>query len=79
MPAGRNPRGFQACLAGAALIPGLEQVTLTVTAGNPAERLDAAAGFQRFGVEPRAIRVGDVYFGRVHMVVLLKGRLPPPG
>lgn len=70
---------IEACLADAALIPGLEQVTLTVTEGNPAERLYAAAGFQRFGVEPRAIRVGDVYFGKVHMVLLLKGRLPPAG
>ena len=64
------------CCADAALIPGLEQVTLTVTEGNPAERLYTAAGFQRFGVEPRAIRVGDVYFGKVHMVLLLKARKP---
>lgn len=52
---------IEACLADAALIPGLEQVTLTVTEGNPAERLYAAAGFQRFGVEPRAIRVRSAW------------------
>ena len=45
----------------------LERLVLTVTAGNAAERLYAAHGFERFGVEPRAIRVDGVYYDKVHM------------
>ena len=46
---------------------GLERLILTVTAGNEAERLYAAHGFERFGVEPQAIRVDGVYYDKVHM------------
>jgi RimJ/RimL family protein N-acetyltransferase len=64
------------CLAQAAASPFLEQVILTVTEGNAAEKLYAAAGFERFGVEPRAIQVEGRYFGKVHMVRFLNR---PPG
>lgn len=60
-----------ACLDRASRIPGLEQVNLTVTEGNAAERLYASAGFQRFGVEPRAIKCDGEYYGKVHMVLRL--------
>ncbi len=29
------------------------------------------AGFRSFGIEPRAIRVGDTYFGKNHMILHL--------
>ncbi|MCC7218181.1 MAG: GNAT family N-acetyltransferase [Burkholderiales bacterium] len=54
---------------------GAEQLTLTVTQGNDAaRRLYAAAGFATFGIEPRAIKVGDRYLAKEHMVLeLLRG------
>ena len=52
--------------------PHIEQLTLTVTQGNGAARaLYARAGFETFGVEPRAIRVDGVYLAKEHMVLFL--------
>jgi GNAT superfamily N-acetyltransferase len=50
---------------------GLEQLVLTVTRGNPACELYQAAGFETFGVEPRAIKVGADYFDKKHMILFL--------
>ena len=51
---------------------GLEQLVLTVTSSNdPARLLYESEGFRSFGIEPRAIRVGDVYFDKNHMVRFL--------
>jgi len=53
-------------------IDGVEQLLLTVTDSNaPAKRLYESAGFEVFGVEPRAIKVGDRYFDKAHMILLL--------
>lgn len=50
----------------------LTQLVLTVTDTNTgAIALYERAGFASFGVEPRAIRVGDVYFGKNHMFLSL--------
>jgi RimJ/RimL family protein N-acetyltransferase len=55
--------------------PGLEQVTLTVTRSNErARRLYAKAGFVAFGLERRAIKVGNAYFDKEHMVLFLNER-----
>ena len=52
--------------------PGVEQLVLTVTDSNAAARsLYERAGFHSFGVEPRAIRVGDTYYDKNHMVRFL--------
>ena len=51
---------------------GIELVILTVTEGNrPACRLYENAGFTAFGVEPDAIRVDGVSFGKQHMFLQL--------
>jgi len=51
---------------------GLTQLVLTVTDTNAAAvRLYERAGFRSFGVEPRAIRVGDEYLPKNHMILLL--------
>jgi ribosomal protein S18 acetylase RimI-like enzyme len=51
---------------------GLEQLVLTVTNSNdPARLLYESEGFRSFGIEPRALRVGDVYFDKNHMVRFL--------
>ncbi len=49
----------------------LEQLVLTVTQTNDAARtLYERSGFRSFGVEPRAIRVGDTYFDKNHMILV---------
>ena len=51
---------------------GLEQLVLTVTETNVAARtLYEKLGFRSFGIEPRAIRVGDAYFDKNHMILFL--------
>jgi len=49
--------------------PGIEQVTLAVTAGNEAAiQLYRSAGFSEVGRMPRALRIGCEYFDEVNMV-----------
>jgi RimJ/RimL family protein N-acetyltransferase len=51
---------------------GLEQLELTVTEANARARaLYERAGFRSFGIEPRAIRVGNTYHGKNHMQLFL--------
>jgi RimJ/RimL family protein N-acetyltransferase len=51
---------------------GLTQLTLTVTETNVvARKLYEKFGFRSFGIEPRAIRVGDTYFDKNHMILFL--------
>ncbi len=63
---------LEACIARAAEMPGLEQLTLTVTAGNAhAVRLYERAGFRAYGLLPRAIVVAGTGHDKLHMVRLL--------
>lgn len=61
-----------ACIHQAAQVPGLEQLTLTVTASNQhVVRLYERAGFRAWGLLPRAIVVRGVGYDKLHMVRLL--------
>jgi RimJ/RimL family protein N-acetyltransferase len=51
---------------------GVLQIQLCVNAENErARRLYRSLGFKPFGLEPRAMRVGDKYFDEEHMVLRL--------
>lgn len=53
---------------------GVEQVYLTVvTANEPAKKLYASLGFEVFGAEKRALKVGNTYYDEEHMVLFLCG------
>jgi ribosomal protein S18 acetylase RimI-like enzyme len=75
-PAARG-RGLATALIEAVLaearVRGLEQVLLTVSAGNPAEHLYARLGFEVFGREPRALKHAGRYLDEVQMVRFLDG------
>jgi len=63
---------IDACIVQAATVPGLEQLTLTVTASNAhAVRLYERAGFLAYGLLPRGIVVAGIGYDKLHMVRLL--------
>jgi ribosomal protein S18 acetylase RimI-like enzyme len=51
-------------------LPGLEQVILTVSPGQVAAKaLYRSLGFETFGVEPAALKIGNQYFDEEYMVL----------
>lgn len=58
---GLGRRMLEACIAHARSAAGLELLTLSVTAGNPAERLYARFGFERYGTLHHALKIGAAY------------------
>jgi ribosomal protein S18 acetylase RimI-like enzyme len=70
---------LERCLDRARGETGVEQINLTVTATNArARRLYESAGFIAFGIEEHAIKVGDAYFTKAHMVLSLNAGRPAP-
>jgi ribosomal protein S18 acetylase RimI-like enzyme len=66
-------RMMQALLDRVMMIEGMEQVLLSVSATQkPAIRLYRSLGFQSFGREPRALRIGDHYIDEEYMVLPLR-------
>jgi RimJ/RimL family protein N-acetyltransferase len=66
--AGMGRQLVRAALAQARLRPGVRQVLLTVTQGNAAaQALYERCGFVAFGMEPRAVAVGEGFVNKVHM------------
>ena len=63
---------FQELLRQARAQPGLEQINIAVSSGNAAARgLYSSLGFQLYGCEPRALKVGDRYIDEEQMVLRL--------
>lgn len=61
------------CIGHAASCAHLEQLLLTVTASNAhVVRLYERAGFVPYGLLPRAIRVGTIYYDKLHMQLDLR-------
>ncbi|MBZ0115297.1 MAG: GNAT family N-acetyltransferase [Thermoanaerobaculia bacterium] len=58
----------EAVIAEVAARPGMRVLQLTVTESNgAARRLYESCGFQAFGSEPKAIRIGDRFLSKIHM------------
>jgi RimJ/RimL family protein N-acetyltransferase len=48
----------------------VEEINLTVVASNTAaHRLYSAAGFEQYGLERRALKIGDAYYDEVLMTL----------
>jgi len=64
---------FSALLEKVKTLPGLEQVDLTVSARQVAAKaLYCSLGFETFGVERAALKIGDQYFDEEYMVLRLR-------
>jgi ribosomal protein S18 acetylase RimI-like enzyme len=64
---------FSALLESIKTLPGLEHVILTVSTRQVAAKaLYRSLGFETFGVEPAALKIGNQYFDEEHMVLRLK-------
>ena len=64
---------FSALLEKIKALPGLEQVILTVSSCQvAAKRLYRSLGFETFGVERAALKIGDQYFDEEYMVLRLR-------
>jgi len=65
---------MEALIARARAIVGVEQIGLAVSLAQPAARtLYASLGFQLWGLEHGALKIGDDYIDEQHMVLALRG------
>lgn len=69
---GAGRKLLEALLAKAKQQPGLESILLVVgTRQTAAQQLYSSLGFQSFGCEPHALKIGDVHVDEDHMVLRL--------
>lgn len=69
---GLGRRLVEAAIEEARRMGGVERLLLTVAAGNaPAQALYRALGFQTYGVEPKALKIGGAYVDQELMVLFL--------
>jgi ribosomal protein S18 acetylase RimI-like enzyme len=60
-------------------LPGLEQVNLSVSSSLAvARKLYGSLGFETFGVEDKALKIGNTYLSEDYMVLRLKAPLKKP-
>jgi GNAT superfamily N-acetyltransferase len=65
---------MEAALREARSMAGVDSVLLSVTSGQEAARLlYLSMGFRPYGIEPRALRVGEYFVDEEHMVLELEG------
>jgi ribosomal protein S18 acetylase RimI-like enzyme len=70
---GVGKRMMQEVLQRAAAIEGIEQLLLAVTTTQKAaSRLYRSLGFEPFGCEPRALKIGDRFFDEEYLVLRLR-------
>jgi ribosomal protein S18 acetylase RimI-like enzyme len=71
---GLGRRMMETLLEHAAKIEGVEQILIAVTVTQTAaSTLYRSLGFEPFGIEPRAVKVGDRYFDEEHMLLIIRG------
>ena len=64
---------MNALIERAAADPALDQIILAVGAGQTAaRRLYLSLGFEPFGQEPRALKIGDHYVDEIHLLLRVK-------
>ncbi len=70
---GLGKKLMQEAIVRASAMPGLEQINLIVAANNPAARgLYLSLGFQPYGLEKRALKMGDQYIDEEFMTLWLE-------
>jgi ribosomal protein S18 acetylase RimI-like enzyme len=60
----------------AQLLPGLEQIHLTVAVDGAAKRLYSSLGFEPYALETQSLKVGESYVDQTHMVLRVNPRRP---
>jgi ribosomal protein S18 acetylase RimI-like enzyme len=71
---------MQAVLDRAVRAPGVEQILISVTASQTAAAaLYRSLGFETFGIERRALKIGSRYIDEEHMAMYLDARRPRTG
>ncbi len=70
---GIGKRLLQAAIGQAAGVPSIEQILLAVgSTQDTAKHMYRSLGFETFGLEPRALKIGTTYIDEEHMILRLR-------